>query len=67
MSSPNHTSKCDFCDKPMVGYGAYHCAFYCEDHVADGERIEAAMWAEIEVTETSERDVHERAKEPERV
>lgn len=41
-------SKCDFCDKPMTCYGQYHSYLACDDHIKEGEDVEAGMWKVIE-------------------
>lgn len=38
----------DFCDKPYVGYGFQHCAFYCEDHEKEAQKIEDSLIDEME-------------------
>ena len=48
-------TKCDFCDKPSIGYRSYQCAFYCEDHIEKAKEVETKMWeAMVEWDEHSE-------------
>ncbi len=42
-------TKCDFCDKDFKWYGLMQSVCYCDDHIAEGEAVEAKMW---EGTET---------------
>ena len=44
-------AKCDFCSKEATSYGSQQCYFVCDDHVAEGEAVENAMFAEMERVE----------------
>lgn len=41
-------SKCDFCEKEMVGYCSFQCALYCEDHEKEALEIENLMYETME-------------------
>jgi hypothetical protein len=42
------TTKCDFCEKPMVGYTNYQICFYCEDHQEKAQNRTAKMLDQME-------------------
>ncbi len=48
------TFKCDFCDKPAIGYVSMQAAIYCGEHQTEAELIEKAMLAEIEKSNRSD-------------
>ena len=39
--------KCDFCDKPAIEYGYQHCYFACEEHLEQGQAVQANLIAEM--------------------
>jgi hypothetical protein len=41
-------TKCDFCDKPMVGYTFQQANMYCEAHEGKALEVEAWLVAEHE-------------------
>ncbi len=41
--------KCDFCDKPMVGYTEQQISLYCEDHEKKAEEILNNFYESLEV------------------